>query len=1017
LCLAWLAVSLPAYASGAENTLPKRVLVISFFNAGVLWANHVAESLRTNLESESPYPIELHIEFADLVYYNDEAYRQKLIDLYRYKYSRPQMDLVIGMGDEEADFLIAYGEDLFGKIPKVIVSVNPKRLQRDFLQPNMTSLVWEADIKGNIQLIEELIPKAKHLYVISGSSETDHAGEKLVRKELQHYKGPLEINYVSNISKQDLLEKVARLPENSAIFYTVFSSDATGASFISRNFVGVISEKANAPVFGALDSYLGRGIVGGSLLSAEEEGRRCADIAVRILKGELPADIYPSRVLNSVMFDWRQMQRWGISEDLLPPGSIVRFKTPTPWELYHRYIISAVLLILFGYGFASVLLVQRRRLRRSESELERELRFEEMLSALSASFVNLPPDQVDFEIRRELETIARLLEVDRVSLFGMSADTQMLVAFHSFTDPGIAAPPSEIDLGRFTWSRQKILNGEMVMFSHLDELPAEAAADRDYFRSQGIQSAVILPLMAGESNLGLLGMAMLKHRREWPGGLTRRFKLVAEVFANAMARKQSDEALIQTKIFKRSILDSLKYHLAVVDPEGNIVDVNQSWMQFARENDAKCLERIGVGNNYFEVCRRAAADGAELAQTALEGVHSVLEGTIEQFELEYPCDSPDEKRWFWMRVIPFRTPEGGVIITHIDISERKQADLALRDAYTEIEHLKNQLEAESNYLQEEIKLEHNFDNIIGSSAAIQYVLFKVQQVAAADATVLILGETGTGKELVARAIHNTSLREKRPLVKVNCAALPANLIESELFGHERGAFTGAQARLGRFEVADGSTLFLDEIGELPLDLQVKLLGALQDGEFQRLGSSRTIQVNVRVVAATNRNLQEEVRKGQFREDLFYRLNVFPITVPPLRERIEDIPLLAKSFTQNVSRRLGKSIEQIPASVMKTLQDYQWPGNVRELENVIERAVIASSGPRLRLADELKPLPKDSKDLPSIPKTMQEVEFDHIVGVLQQTNWKVSGKDGAAEILGLKRNTLLARMKKLGIQKS
>jgi len=370
-----------------------------------------------------------------------------------------------------------------------------------------------------------------------------------------------------------------------------------------------------------------------------------------------------------------------------------------------------------------------------------------------------------------------------------------------------------------------------------------------------------------------------------------------------------------------------------------------------------------------------------------------------------------------MRVIPFRTPEGGVIITHIDISERKQADLALRDAYTEIEHLKNQLEAESNYLQEEIKLEHNFDNIIGSSAAIQYVLFKVQQVAAADATVLILGETGTGKELVARAIHNTSLREKRPLVKVNCAALPANLIESELFGHERGAFTGAQARLGRFEVADGSTLFLDEIGELPLDLQVKLLGALQDGEFQRLGSSRTIQVNVRVVAATNRNLQEEVRKGQFREDLFYRLNVFPITVPPLRERIEDIPLLAKSFTQNVSRRLGKSIEQIPASVMKTLQDYQWPGNVRELENVIERAVIASSGPRLRLADELKPLPKDSKDLPSIPKTMQEVEFDHIVGVLQQTNWKVSGKDGAAEILGLKRNTLLARMKKLGIQKS
>ncbi|MGA7876767.1 MAG: ABC transporter substrate binding protein, partial [Desulfoferrobacter sp.] len=747
LCLAWLTGQSSAYASDAKNTPLKRVLVISFFNAGVPWANHVAESLRTNLESESPYSIDLHIEFADLVYYNDETYRQKLIDLYRYKYSHPKMDLVIGMGDEEADFLSEYGEDLFGKIPKVIVSVNPNRLQRDSLQPNMTSLVWEADIQGNIQLIEELIPKASHLYVISGSSETDRAAEKLVRKELQHYKGPLEINYVSNISKQDLLTKVARLPENSALFYTVFTRDATGVPVVSKRFVSTVSEKANAPVFGVLDSYLGEGIVGGNLLSAEEQGRKCADIAVRILKGEPPADIYPSRVLNHVMFDWRQLQRWRISEDRLPAGSIVQFKTPTPWELYHRYIIAVVLLILFGYGFISVLLVQRRRLRRSESELERELRFEEMLSALSASFVNLSPDQVDFEIRRELETIARLLEVDRVSLFEMSADTQMLVALHSFTDPGIAAPPSEIVLGRFTWSRQKILNGETVMFSHLDELPAEAGADRDYFLSQGIQSAVILPLMAGESSLGLLGMAMLKHRREWPGGLTRRFKLVAEVFANAMARKRSDEALIQSKKFKRSILDSLKYHLAVVDREGNILDVNESWMQFARENDASDLERIEVGSNYIEVCRRAAAEGAGLAQTALEGIHSVLEGTIEQFELEYPCDSPAEKRWFWMRVIPFSRPGGGVIITHIDISKRKLAELVLQDAYTEIEHLRDQLEAESNYLQEEIRLEHNFDNIIGNSAAIQYVLFKVQQVAATDTTVLILGETGTGKEL------------------------------------------------------------------------------------------------------------------------------------------------------------------------------------------------------------------------------------------------------------------------------
>jgi transcriptional regulator with GAF, ATPase, and Fis domain len=291
---------------------------------------------------------------------------------------------------------------------------------------------------------------------------------------------------------------------------------------------------------------------------------------------------------------------------------------------------------------------------------------------------------------------------------------------------------------------------------------------------------------------------------------------------------------------------------------------------------------------------------------------------------------------------------------------------------------------------------------------------KVEQVADSDTTVLVLGETGTGKELVARAIHNRSLRKKHPLVKVNCAALPSNLIESELFGHEPGAFTGAQTRqLGRFEVANGTSIFLDEIGDLPLELQTKLLQVLQDGEFQRLGSSRTIKVNARVIAATNRNLEEGVRKGWFREDLFYRLNVFPITVPQLQERIEDIPLLAEFFMEKVSNRLGKSIKVVPTSVMNTLKNYPWPGNVRELENVIERAVISSSGSKLRLAEELK---SPRQDLQKPLKTMETVEFDHIVRVLEHTDWKVSGKDGAAEILGLKRGTLRARMQKLGIRK-
>jgi PAS domain S-box-containing protein len=348
-----------------------------------------------------------------------------------------------------------------------------------------------------------------------------------------------------------------------------------------------------------------------------------------------------------------------------------------------------------------------------------------------------------------------------------------------------------------------------------------------------------------------------------------------------------------------------------------------------------------------------------------------------------------------------------------DITERKLAELNLKAALAEIKELKEKLEVERAYLQEEIKLEYNYENIVGSSDGLNYVLYKVEQIAPGDTTVLVLGETGTGKELVARAIHGLSPRKDRTLVKVNCATLPSNLIESELFGHEKGAFTGAHARqLGRFEVADGATLFLDEIGELPLELQSKLLRVIQDGEFERLGSSGTIKVDVRVIAATNRNLEEEVRRGRFREDLWYRLSVFPITVPPLRERVEDIALLVDFFVDKISRRLGKSIHSIPTSVMGALQDYQWPGNVRELENVLERAVINSSGPKLRLVDELK---KPPADLATTQQTLEDVERDHIVRVLEQVNWKVSGPNGAAQILGLNRSTLRARIRKLGIR--
>lgn len=347
---------------------------------------------------------------------------------------------------------------------------------------------------------------------------------------------------------------------------------------------------------------------------------------------------------------------------------------------------------------------------------------------------------------------------------------------------------------------------------------------------------------------------------------------------------------------------------------------------------------------------------------------------------------------------------------------QKQAEEGLQEAFRKIEQLREQLKADNRYLRDEIKAERNFDNFIGESDPIKYVHYKTRQIAQTDTTTLIQGETGTGKELVARAIHDASLRNRRPLIKVDCASLTSTLIDSQLFGHERGAFTDARTReIGRFELGDNSTVFLDEIGELPPALQAKLLRIIEYGEFERLGSSRTIKVDVRIIAATNRDLEAEVRAGRFREDLWYRLNVFPITVPPLRDRIEDIPLLVDWFVQRISRKMGKHITKIPSSEMKALQAYHWPGNVRELANVIERAVITTGNSTLFLADKLDP-PEPHAAEENQGQTLTEVERAHILRMLQDYNWRVEGPEGVAGILGLNPSTLRSRMRKLGIEK-
>ncbi len=347
-----------------------------------------------------------------------------------------------------------------------------------------------------------------------------------------------------------------------------------------------------------------------------------------------------------------------------------------------------------------------------------------------------------------------------------------------------------------------------------------------------------------------------------------------------------------------------------------------------------------------------------------------------------------------------------------------QISLALDNAlaYAELNKSKDRLEDERLYLESEIRAEYNFEDIVGKSAALRQVLQQIEIVAPTDSTVLLHGETGTGKELIARAIHSLSTRKTRTFVRLNCAAIPSGLVESELFGHEKGAFTGAlMQKKGRFEIADHGTLFLDEIGDIPLDLQPKLLRALQEREFERLGSSRTISVDVRLIAATHRDLHSMIRENQFREDLFYRLNVFPIEIPPLRSRREDIPLLVHYFVSQLSRRMRRNIRSIPKPAMEALVRAPWPGNVRELENFIERAVILSPGEELKIPlHELKAIPASA---PAAELTFEQTERQAIIDALKACNGRISGIGGAAERLGLKRTTLQNKMQKLGITRA
>jgi transcriptional regulator with GAF, ATPase, and Fis domain len=686
-----------------------------------------------------------------------------------------------------------------------------------------------------------------------------------------------------------------------------------------------------------------------------------------------------------------------------------------------------------------------------------------LLQDLTARLVGARGAELDAAVDDCLARFGEHLGVDRVALGAISKSGEILPLTRIWghgppneETVAITPPPGPEMVAQ--WNRE----GSLVYgrLEDLDELPQF----KEHTRRFGVPAAVFWKYRDRGSHVE--GMAISSpNPRLWPDDIVDRVGIVGEALYNALYRRQAEAELNRLERFEQVVADAASKFVHVSpehvdeeitrtlervcecvdadlstfiqwnDPEKSTLTVSHEWdadtiggphfhgavlsdaypWLAARLREAKPL----LVSRLDELPPEAAIERATCERVGIQSMVWVP-FMAEQGLQGYITLSTVKRPGSWLKgVVPRLGLVGNVFASAV---ERQRADLDLRRAYGEIQELKNHLEAENVTLREEIKISvFKDDELIGKSHAFRTILHQVEQVGRTDSTVLILGETGTGKGLIARRIHQQSGRKDSPLVTVNCAALPATLIESELFGHEKGAFTGAVDRkIGRFELADGGSIFLDEVGDLPLELQAKLLRVLQDHEFERLGSSATRTVNTRVIAATNRDLDTLIAHGAFRSDLYYRLGVFPMRIPPLRERRDDIPLLVWFFITNLQARLGKIFETVPARAMDALISYEWPGNVRELRNIVERAMILSPAPSLELRGIL-PVSRTRAGAPARTRerpgtSLEEVERAHIVGALEECGWRVRGEGGAAERLGLKRSTLQSRMKKLGIRR-
>ena len=660
------------------------------------------------------------------------------------------------------------------------------------------------------------------------------------------------------------------------------------------------------------------------------------------------------------------------------------------------------------------------------------------LEEVSSRLVSVGHGEMDDAIKTSLERVAIDYGFDRASLWRMNVETELAYRFHEWVaDEQFASDDTVFEYSDAPWLSNKVLCGAEGLIVIPDELPPDALADRNYYEERGVKSSVVVPIGIDGVLSGVVGLSSLRQERSWTSNEKMELNVLMHLIATAWLRRDKERKLREREkhLLRSQRVASVGSYSLYMRDGSPIVSKNAVLRHSSQANaifgiadgqESLALLSQLVHPDDLKRTRDEMLQAARSEQNSFEMAYRVLRRCADNNETETETVYVEDR-------IEFDRDKNGRIRrlfgTVQDVTARVKIERELRDALADADKLRDQLQAENQLLKEEARASKVFETIVGTSEALRSALTAVRRVATTDVTVLILGETGTGKELIARSIHELSERSAAPLISVNCAALSSELMESELFGHEQGAFTGAQQqRKGRFELAHQGTLFLDEVGDLPLDVQAKLLRVLQSGEFERVGGSRTLSVDVRVIAATNRKLRAMVHRGEFRADLFFRINSFPVELPPLRERRSDIPLLANYFLEKYADSLGKNIRVISDDMLQYMSGLPWPGNVRELEGYIQRALISTSGPELEFIETESRYDSKAENgdaandgateavVHSETDDLESMQRKHIRGALVSCNWVIDGENGAAAALGIPASSLRSRMKRLGISR-